>query len=92
MTTDVITADVLFVADHFILVTTVEVIYSPDQRDVENAAWDRLSAEYGVDWVAATRQFINKVSIEVVETATFTPNPTVDDLVKAFEEGKASEK
>jgi hypothetical protein len=90
MATDIITADVLFVADHFILVTTVEVIYSPDQRDIEKAAWDRLGAEYGVDWVAATRQFINKVSIEVIEenTITITPNPTIDDIMKALEESK----
>ena len=90
MATDIITADVLFVADHFILVTTVEVIYSPDQRDIEKAAWDRLGAEYGVDWVAATRQFINKVSIEVLEenTITVTPNPTIDDIMKALAEGE----
>lgn len=64
-----ITADVLFVADHFIMVTTVEVVYSPDQRDIEKAAWDRLSAEYGIDWVGMTKQFIKTVSIEVIKEA-----------------------
>lgn len=62
-----IITDVLFMADHFIMVTTVETDYSPDARDVEKAAWDRLSAEYGIDWVGMTRQFIKQVSIEVVQ-------------------------
>lgn len=68
------TADVLFAADHFIMVTTVELDYSPDQRDVENAAWDRLSAEYGIDWVGMTKQFIKQVSIEIVQKVE-TPAP-----------------
>ena len=71
-----ITADVLFAADSFIMVTTVEVDYSPDQRDVEKAAWDRLSAEYGIDWVGMTKQFIKQVSIEVV------PGTSADELNK----------
>jgi hypothetical protein len=61
-------------ADHFIMVTTVETDYSPDQRDVENAAWDRLTAQYGEEWVTATRQLINNVSIEVVQKVE-TPAP-----------------
>ena len=71
-----ITADVLFAADHFIMVTTVEVDYSPDQRDVEKAAWDRLGAEYGIDWVGMTKQFIKQVSIEVV------PGTSADEVNK----------
>ena len=66
---DVITTDVLFAADHFIMVTTIETNYSPDQRDVETAAWERLADEYGVDWVNMTKPFINKVSIEVLKDA-----------------------
>ena len=65
-----ITADVLLVAEHFIMVTTVEVDYSPDQRDVENSAWKILGERYGIDWVAMTKPFIKRVSIEVVETPT----------------------
>jgi len=67
-----ITTDVLFATDHFIMVTTIETIYSPDHddienaRDIENAAWERLADEYGVDWVNMTKSFVNKVSIEVV--------------------------
>jgi hypothetical protein len=72
-------------ADHFIMVTTIETVYSPDTRDVEKAAWDRLSAEYGIDWVGMTKQFIKQVSIEVV---TDKPEPTVNDINKSIEEDK----
>lgn len=74
-------ADVLFMADHFVMVTTIEIDYSPDHRDVENAAWSRLSAEYGIDWVGMTKQFIKSVSIEIVpyletnDGVNFTPPP-----------------
>ena len=76
-------ADVLFMADHFIMVTTVQTDYSPDIRDVEKAAWDRLSAEYGIDWVGMTRQFINKVSIEIVQDI-----PTIGDITDTGTEGE----
>jgi len=75
--------DVLFMADHFVMVTTIETEYSPDSRDVEKAAWDRLSAEYGIDWVGMTRQFIKQVSIEVVQETT---TPTGNDIKKSIEE------
>ena len=57
--------DVLFMADHFVMVTTIQTDYSPDQRDVEQAAWKRLANEYGDEWVDATKSFIKQVSIEV---------------------------
>jgi len=85
MTAPSIMCDVLFMADHFIMVTTIETVYSPDTRDVEKAAWDRLSAEYGIDWVGMTKQFIKQVSIEVV---TDKPEPTVNDINKSIEEDK----
>ena len=78
-----ITADVLFMADHFVMVTTVNVDYSPDQREVEKAAWDRLGAEYGIDWVGMTKQFINQVSIEVLQE---NPVPPIGDMADAGEE------
>jgi len=62
-----ISTDVLFMADHFVMVTTVITDYSPDSRDVENAAWKRLADEYGDEWVSMTNRFIKQVSIEVVE-------------------------
>ena len=61
-----INTDVLFMADHFVMVTTVITDYSPDQRDVEQAAWKRLADEYGDEWVDATKSFIKQVSVEVV--------------------------
>jgi hypothetical protein len=64
-----ITTDILFAADHFIMVTTIETIYSPDHRDIEDAAWERLADEYGVDWVNMTKPLIKQVSIEVVKQA-----------------------
>ena len=60
-----INTDVLFMADHFVMVTTIQTDYSPDQRDVEQAAWKRLADEYGDEWVDATKSFIKQVSIEV---------------------------
>jgi hypothetical protein len=81
-----IMTDVLFMADHFVMVTTIETDYSPDTRDIEKAAWDRLGAEYGIDWVGMTRQFIKQVSIEVVQEAK--PEPTVNDVVKNIKESE----
>ena len=77
-----ITADVLFMADHFVMVTTVQTDYSPDTRDVESAAWRRLGEEYGIDWVAMTKPFINQVSIEVVQEVV----PPIGDMADAGEE------
>lgn len=70
--------DVLFIANHFVMVTTIEMDDTLDQREVEKAAWDRLGAEYGIDWAAATRQFIKNVSIEVVQQ--FPNVPEVGDI------------
>ena len=85
MTEPSIVCDVLFMADHFVMVTTIETVYSPDTRDIERAAWDRLGAEYGIDWVGMTKQFIKQVSVEVV---TDKPEPTVNDIVKSINEDK----
>ena len=76
-------ADVLFMADHFVMVTTIEVDYNPDQREIENAAWDRLSAEYGDEWVSMTNRFIKNVSIEVVQDI-----PTIGDITDTGTEGE----
>jgi hypothetical protein len=73
---NLITTDILFAADHFIMVTTIETTYSPDQRDAEQAAWERLADEYGVDWVNMTKPFIKQVSIEVV------PGTSADEVNK----------
>ena len=70
-------------ADHFVMVTTVETDYSPDQRDIEREAWNRLSAKYGIDWVAMTQRYINNVSIEIMQDI-----PTVGDITDTGTEGE----
>ena len=78
-----ITTDVLFMADHFVLVTTVETDYSPDNRDIEKAALKRLADEYGDEFVAMLKSATKRVSIEVVQE---TPEPTINDVNKSMEE------
>jgi RNase P/RNase MRP subunit POP5 len=56
--------DILLMADHFVMVTTIITDESPDKRDLEDAAWKRLADEYGDEWVNTTKPFINQVSIE----------------------------
>jgi hypothetical protein len=80
-----INTDVLFMADHFVMVTTIITDYSPDTRDVEIAAWKRLADEYGDDWVETTKSFVKQVSIEVIQD-NHVIEPTVNDIVKSIEE------
>lgn len=80
-----ITTDVLFMADHFVLVTTVETDYSPDNRDIEKAALKRLADEYGDEFVAMLKLATKRVSIEVVQE---TPEPTVNDVNKSIKESE----
>jgi len=70
-------------ADHFIMVTTVEMPATPDKRDIEEQAWYRLTEVYGATWVLETKGFVTRVSIEVLAE---TPEPTVNDVVKSIEE------
>lgn len=79
-----IITDVLFMADHFVMVTTIETEFSHDTRDVEKAAWKRLADEYGEEWATTTKSFVKQVSIEVVQEAK--PEPTVNDIKKSIEE------
>jgi hypothetical protein len=78
-----IITDVLFMADHFVLVTSIETDYSPDSRDVEQAALKRLADEYGDEFVAIVKSATKQVSIEVVQE---TPEPTINDIKKSMEE------
>ena len=59
--------DVLLMANHFVMVTTIITDESPDKRDLEDAAWKRLADEYGNEWVKTTKSFIKQVSIETVD-------------------------
>ena len=72
--------DVILIADHFVMVTTLEVDSNSTQDEVETMAWDRLTAEYGIDWVGATRELVKRISIEVV------PQPTINDIMKSLAE------
>jgi hypothetical protein len=44
--------DVLFLHDHFVLVTTVMMDETDDNEAIEQAAFKRLADEYGDDFVA----------------------------------------
>ena len=59
--------DVLLMADHFVMVTTIIMDEALDKRDIESIAWKRLADEYGDEWVDTTKPFINQVSIESVD-------------------------
>lgn len=64
-----LTYDVLFMADHFIMVTTVESqIKLYDIRDAEALAWKRLSDMYGEVWVMETKSHVNEVTVELNDT------------------------
>jgi hypothetical protein len=73
--------DVILVADHFVMVTTIELDHNLTQDEIETETWSRLRTEYGNDWTDTTRQFVNKISIEVMPS-----QPTINDIIKSLEE------
>jgi RNase P/RNase MRP subunit POP5 len=78
--------DILFMADHFVMVTTIITDESPDRRDLEDAAWKRLADEYGDEWVNMTKPLTKKVSIEgweKVDDSDIYTVPTVGDSTDA---------
>jgi hypothetical protein len=78
--------DILFMADHFVMVTTIITDESPDRRDLEDAAWKRLADEYGDKWVNMTKPLTKKVSIEgweKVDDSDIYTIPTVGDSTDA---------
>jgi hypothetical protein len=72
--------DVILIAEHFVMVTTIEVDNNSTQDEIETMVWNRLTAEYGVDWVDTTKEFVKRISIEVV------PQPTINDIMKSLSE------
>ncbi len=68
--------DVMLIADHFIMVTTVEMPHYSTEDEIESEAWSRLSTQYGKEWVEMTSEIIKRVSIEAV------PQPTINDIMK----------
>ena len=78
--------DILFMADHFVMVTTIITDESPDRRDLEDAAWKRLADEYGDEWVNMTKPLTKQVSIEGferVDDSDIYTVPTVGDSTDA---------
>ena len=59
------TYDVLFMADHFVLVTTVNMHSADDKRDIEALALKRLADEYGDDFAGIVK-LAKQVTIEEV--------------------------
>ena len=59
--------DVLFLHDHFVLVTTVMMDETDDNEAIEQAAFKRLADEYGDDFVAIIKSS-KQITIEGVDT------------------------
>lgn len=54
--------DILFMADHFVLVTTVEMAGPAQEEEVEEQALERMASEYGADF-ANILKGCSKVSV-----------------------------
>ena len=60
--------DVLFMHNHFVLVTTIIMDETDDKESIELAALKRLADEYGNDFMEIIKSS-KQVSIEGVDTA-----------------------
>ena len=49
--------DILFAADHFVLVTTVEMVAPAKEEEVEHQALERMASEYGVDFANTLKEY-----------------------------------
>jgi hypothetical protein len=76
-------ADVLFVADHFVMVTTVETKKLMSNEQVIKLAWKRLADEYSYDWIQNTRLFIKSISVEEASGI-----PQIGDITDTGTEGE----
>jgi hypothetical protein len=54
--------DILFLADHFVLVTTVEMTAPASEGDIEDEALERMASEYGADFANILKE-CSRVSI-----------------------------
>jgi hypothetical protein len=54
--------DVLFLADHFVLVTTVEMVGPAQEEEIEEQALERMASEYGADFANILKE-CGKVSV-----------------------------
>lgn len=48
--------DILFLADHFVLVTTVEMIRPASEGDIEDEALERMASIYGADFANTLKE------------------------------------
>lgn len=63
--------DVLFLADHFVLVTTVEMAAPAQEEEIEHEALERMASEYGADFANILKE-CGRVSV--------TEAPPVKDI------------
>jgi division protein CdvB (Snf7/Vps24/ESCRT-III family) len=82
------TYDVLFMHNHFVLVTTVIMDETDDQEAIELAALKRLADEYGDEFMEIIKSS-KQVTIEGVPNNEI-PEPTVNDVVKSVKENDES--
>lgn len=54
--------DILFMADHFVLVTTVEMAGPAQEEEVEEQALERMASEYGADFANILKE-CSRVSV-----------------------------
>lgn len=83
--------DVLFVADHFALVTTIQTDHEIEEEKMVDAAWQRLSDEYGNEWINMTKQFIKSTSIEGFVGVDDSDIYTIPEVGDATDAGIAGE-
>jgi hypothetical protein len=57
--------DILFLADHFVLVTTVEMTGPAQEEKIEEQALERMASEYGADFANILKE-CSKVSVTEV--------------------------
>jgi hypothetical protein len=56
--------DILFLADHFVLVTTVEMAGPSSEGDIEDEAVERMATVYGVDFA----NVLKDCRVQITET------------------------
>jgi division protein CdvB (Snf7/Vps24/ESCRT-III family) len=76
--------DVLFMHDHFVLVTTVIMDKTDDKESIELAALKRLADEYGDEFTEIVKSS-KQVTIEQAPSID-VPEPTVNDIAKSIKE------
>jgi uncharacterized membrane protein (UPF0127 family) len=54
--------DILFLADHFVLVTTVEMATPASEEQIEQEALERMASEYGADFANILKE-CSRVSV-----------------------------